>query len=84
MTTAPEIATFSIERDGEEYDVHVPRALVATADGGHALTDETMAEWLQDNLAALSDIAHRKLDDGGASSSAIEITVEDWADNRSR
>lgn len=84
MANAPETATFSIERDGQEYDVEVPRDVIGQALGQDDPSDETMAGWLQDNLAELSDIAHRKLDDSPSPASPLRLTAEDWAERTSR
>lgn len=78
MANACETVIFSIERDGREYDVHLSRATIGRAIGQDSLSDEAMASWLQEHLAELSDVAHRKLDDLPSQNSPIELTAEDW------
>lgn len=80
MMDAPEKATFSIERNGSEYDVDVARSAIESALGSDRLTSEAMAQWLQNNLEALSGIAAAKIDSRNAPEQRIVIAADDLRD----
>lgn len=78
MADSTDDVTFSVEREGKEYDVRVEKQLILEALSQPNADPEAIAGWFQNHSAELGEMAHRRIDADPSSDGPIRITTADW------